>query len=162
MSRSSKSPAIGIVIAAVCLIFASAALFAWWFIGAEPEPWEATALSDASQGDQNCVDEIAAAVDRILRDDELIDVEMNQTVLETLIETGKTDQFVNLYGGDQRRHWTVAMLPEQGCSIYNDSITTIDLASDDRRTRERRRRGRVDPAATAKLQTCQCISLPAQ
>ncbi len=120
------------------------------------EDWDQTQLTSEATADDACLDEIQSAMTTILRDEDLTGVEIAESDVEHLAQTGTDEQFINLYGGDQIRHWAIATFDEGGCYVYNHATAAIDIASGDQDLRERTIRGQRNEAARVELQRCGC------
>ncbi len=124
------------------------------------EEWDAAQLTaESAQGDA-CTDEIGRAVDTILSADDLIDVEMPDLVLDEFIDTGTAEQFVNLYGGDEVRHWTLAHFEDEKCFVYNHATANVDTMTGDRDLQTRPIRSGRNQSARVKLDECRCTTPP--
>lgn len=63
---------------------------------------------------------------------------MNEADLQKFIDTGALDQTLNLYGGRQIRHWTLAIFEDDPtCTVYNHATTRIDLMTQAETTEQR-------------------------
>ena len=120
------------------------------------EEWDHAQLTSETAADDACLDELQSAMTTILRHEDLTGVEIAESDVETLAQTGTAEQFVNLYGGDQIRHWAIATFDEGGCYIYNHATAAIDIASGEQDLRERTIRGQRNEAARLELQRCDC------
>ncbi len=94
--------------------------------------WSNATLTESSRADTSCVDEISEAVAQIYSDSGLLDVEMDDDDIDTLVNQGTVDEQVVLYGGDEIRHWSIAALDEGAdCAVYNYGVTGIDLQTNE-------------------------------
>jgi len=116
-------------------------------------------LTESSRADSSCVDEISEAVEQIYSNSGLLDVEMDDDDIDTLVNQGTVDEQVVLYGGDEIRHWSIAALDEGAdCAVYNYGVTGIDLQTNetDEAMTPRTVDGSGKDEALVPLRQCQC------
>ena len=145
---------------AAAVVVAVAAFVLWLVVDAPAMEWEPAQLSERSRLDDHCAREVEDGVAEVIAATGLSDVEMGNAELDALVRQGHVDQRIRLYGGDEIRHWTLAIFEEgPTCAVYNESVTAIDLESG--RPQEsatpRPIRGDRDSSALAALYHCECI-----
>ena len=124
----------------------------------DPEPWEQAFLHPDSAVDSDCEEEIHQAAQTVFGADELVGVQIGDHQIQSILTEGAVDQFLNLYGGDEIRHWSIATFADAHCYLYNHAITDIDTLSGEETTRTRPVTSRRGSGARVLLQKCNCRS----
>ena len=125
-------------------------------LGCSTHEWEPTQLMAESIEDSQCRGEIEEGIDQILRSDGLLDPRLPEEVVHTLITDGAAEQFINLYGGDEIRHWRFAHFDDRQCYLYNEAVTEIDTVTNARHRVGRPVRSWPKTGARLPLEICDC------